>query len=238
MHWLDRSYDTLAENLALDEVLLDAVETGVCRELVRVWELCQVGVVLGRASRIEVEVDSARCRADQIPIGRRVSGGCAVLCGRGCLMYSVVLPKAMHRELSSPDRAHEWVLARMARALSSATWQVERQGTSDMTIRGRKFSGNSMRVQRGTILYHGTLLYDFDLTHLAQYLRMPPREPDYRQHRSHDEFVTNLPYSRTEILERLKREWNCADHESLDWSNEVQHKVASRYGCDAWNLQW
>ena len=55
------------------------------------WESSEVAVVLGRSSQIAREANVDACRADNIPILRRCSGGCAVVIGPGCLMYSVLL---------------------------------------------------------------------------------------------------------------------------------------------------
>jgi len=67
------------------------------------------------------------------------------------------------------------------------------RGTSDLAVAERKFSGNSSRVKRGHLLYHGTLLYDFPLGLISDCLRTPPRQPHYRERRSHGEFVNNIP---------------------------------------------
>ena len=45
------------------------------------------------------------------------------------------------------------------------------QGTSDLAIGDLKFSGNSARCRRRWLLYHGTLLYDFPLSLVAQCLQ-------------------------------------------------------------------
>jgi lipoate-protein ligase A len=67
----------------------------------------------------------------------------------------------------------------------------------------KKFSGNSLRVKRTHFLYHGTLLYDFDLSLIEACLRTPPRQPAYRGQRSHLDFVTNLPLSRAQLIEAV-----------------------------------
>ena len=49
-------------------------------------------------------------------------------------------------------------------ALESLGVPAELNGRNDMTIRGRKFSGNSQYVKEGRVMHHGTLLYDSDLS--------------------------------------------------------------------------
>jgi len=105
------------------------------------------------------------------------------------------------------------VLGRLVEALAPLAPGVEFLGTSDLVLRGatcgapRKFSGNSLRVRRRYLLYHGTLLYDFDVASLGAWLGPPTRQPDYRQGRAHESFVTNLPLDRAGLSAALATVW-------------------------------
>ncbi len=74
---------------------------------------------------------------------------------------------------------------------------MKRAGISDLVLGDRKFSGNSLRCKRDHFLYHGTLLYQFPLEQIGELLKMPARQPNYRQGRPHGEFVMNLPLDAT-----------------------------------------
>lgn len=80
-------------------------------------------------------------------------------------------------------------------------------GTSDLAAGQRKFSGNAQQRKKRFLLHHGTLLYSLDFIRVARYLRLPPREPEYRAGRSHDQFLCNLAGSAADLKERLKQEW-------------------------------
>ncbi|MDP6447918.1 MAG: lipoate--protein ligase family protein, partial [Pirellulaceae bacterium] len=184
MKLLDLTLPTPAENLALDEALLEAAErAGQPTEVLRVWESPTPAVIIGRASQAAAEVELDYCRDHQIPVLRRGSGGAAVVIGPGCLMYAVVLSYDLHPELRMISRAHCFVLQRLAEALRPYQPGVACQGSSDLTVGVRKFSGNSLRCRRSHLLYHGTLLYNFTLDSVGQCLRAPPRQPDYRESR-------------------------------------------------------
>ena len=82
----------MAENLALDEALLEEAEAAAQPvETLRLWEARQHAVVIGRSSRMAAEVRGDVCRELNVPVLRRISGGAAVVVGPGCLMYAVVL---------------------------------------------------------------------------------------------------------------------------------------------------
>ena len=62
MDLLDLTLPSPAENLALDEALLDWAEAERSgAEFLRLWESPQLLVVLGRTSQMEREVDVAAC---------------------------------------------------------------------------------------------------------------------------------------------------------------------------------
>lgn len=236
MKLLDLTLPTAEENLALDEALLEEAEQGgMPGELLRLWESPQPMVVVGRSSRLACEVDVAACQQLQIPVLRRCSGGAAVVAGPGCLMYAVVLSYRKRPYLRMLDQAHGFVLGVMTRATETLLNDVEIQGTSDLTRGGRKFSGNSLRCKRHYLLYHGTILYQFHLPLISRCLATPPRQPDYRQQRSHQAFVANVPASCETLRRAICQAWSTRESVS-DWPRErVQQLVAERYSTQSWN---
>jgi lipoate-protein ligase A len=173
---------------------------------------------------------------------RRPSGGATVVAGPGCLMYAVVLDLERRPDLRSVDRAHQWVLGRNAAALAYPGVDVSCAGTSDLTLRQtgagdlppRKFSGNSLRLKRHRLLYHGTILYDFPLARLSRWLGPPARRPDYRGERDHEDFVTNFPASREAIAAAMANAWDAT--ETLpDWPRDRTDQLAAgRYASLIW----
>jgi lipoate-protein ligase A len=234
MNFLNLTLPTAAANLALDEALLECCSPS--SEVLRVWELPSPAVIVGRASRLAEEVNRQACDRAGIPILRRCSGGAAVLLGPGCLAYSVVLATGHRPELAEVQRAHQFVLARIQQALEALGMAVERSGTSDLTLDGRKFSGNSLRCRRDALLYHGTLLYQADLPQIAACLTLPPRQPDYRKQRSHLDFLTNLPATRDALRQALSAVWECQGA-ITDWPRAATERlVRERYSQAEWNL--
>lgn len=249
MRCLPITLDSPAANLALDELLLAAPSSGAAPATLRLWEAPEPMVVVGRASRLDEEVDTESCAQLGVPVLRRVSGGATIVCGPGCLMYAVALPLAdlgqpEGSHLEALDACHTAVLDPIAAALRHLEPSVVVAGTSDLAYQPagaatlRKFSGNSLRVTRGRLLYHGTLLYDFDLSLVPRLLREPPRQPDYRETRSHDQFVANLPVDRQRLVDALKGAWPIAETtDRLEESDlrTVQSLVVERYDQPAWN---
>jgi lipoate-protein ligase A len=238
MKLLDLTLTTPAENLALDEALLDAAEAGeLPGDVLRLWEPSAPLVVVGRSSRVAEEVDLAACQAAGIAVLRRASGGAAVVGGPGCLMYSAVLGYAGREHLRLIDQAHKHVLGIVQAALSPLVSGIEHLGTCDLAIGGRKFSGNAVRCKRDHLLYHGTLLYAFDSGLIGRLLRTPPRQPDYRAGRSHEDFVMNLSLPAAALRRAIATAFS-ANENLPDWPRQRTARLAiERYENQAWNFE-
>lgn len=244
MQFLNRTLDTPALNLGLDEALLEMAEARPTveppLELARLWAPQQHAVILGRGSRYQEEVDLDYCRAHSIPILRRHSGGATVVIGPGSLLYSVVVSLERRPELRDLNQAHQYVMQRIQAAVQPFCPGVQIQGICDLTWNNRKVSGNSLKVGRRHFLYHGTLLYQFDLPLLARCLKTPPRQPDYRANRSHLDFVANLHVPDrfgSEFPDQFQQAWRITTP-LTEWPESLAHQLAkTKYECDDWTYR-
>ncbi len=238
MRQLDLTLDSAAADVALDEALLESCDAGeLSIEVLRLWEPRQIAVVVGRSSIVEQEVNTAYCDAHSIPIIRRCSGGAAVVCGPGCLMYSVVLDTYTHPQLAMIDAAHKFVLSKMIAALTRAGQTAVRCGISDIAIDDRKVSGNSLRRHKRWLLYHGTLLYQMSPDLLQRCLNSAPRQPEYRRRRNHRDFVGNIHATATQLRRAILTEWDAQERQLVWPQGRMERLLKSRYGVDAWNFQ-
>jgi len=245
MQRLNLTLPTPAENVSLDEALLDyAEDAGGEVEVLRIWESSRPLVVTGRSSRIDDEVSTAYCEEHRIPVVGRSSGGAAIVAGPGCLMYAVVVSHRLRPEVKDITRAHRFVLDRIVSAIKNFGIEVQRAGTSDLAIASphapasawKKFSGNSLRVKRTHFLYHGTLLYDFNLSLISSCLRTPPRQPDYRNARPHQDFVANLPLSKQQLIDALDAAWPTSGSLAMSTALRIGQIVDSRLIQKNWKV--
>lgn len=227
----------LDANLALDEALLQAVDNDPQLAYLRFWESNEYAVILGRSNRPDTEVFVDACRTDRVPILRRASGGGAVLIGPGCLCYSLVLPTtSLHKKLGVSGVTGP-LMMRSASGLNQFVSGVDVRGTSDLVWNGLKVSGNAQRWLRNAFIHHGTILYAFDLDRVGRYLAHPSREPDYRQSRRHQDFVTNLPLDVSAIRDGLSRAWKGDPADCPPSLIDAAHVIAaSRRGQPEWQV--
>lgn len=207
MDFLDLTLPSLEENLALDEALLLEAEAGQGGEVLRLWEWPTPAVVLGAAGQLAAEVNEEACRADDVPIVRRASGGGTVLLGSGCLCFSLVLAYDRDPALREIPSSYRFILERICSAFLDLLPGLETAGTSDLAFEGRKISGNAQQRKRRYLLHHGTLLHHFDIARVRRYLKPPSRQPDYRARREHADFLMNLPADTDLLRQQLHTVW-------------------------------
>jgi lipoate-protein ligase A len=235
MRLLDLTCTTPQENLACDEALLNSCEAGGNDEILRFWESPSHFVVLGYSNRAETEVHLNRCHEMNIPVLRRCSGGGTVLQGPGCLNYSLLL--RIESPLESITETNCYVMRRNRDAIQSLVADpVEIRGHTDLAINELKFSGNSQRRRRNFLLFHGSFLLGFDLTLVDALLKFPSREPEYRQGRSHHQFLTLLPAPAEKIQAALRAAWRAEESVQDVPHSAIAALVHDRYSRQEWNL--
>jgi lipoate---protein ligase len=239
MKLLNLTLPSPAENLACDEALLDWCENGEGEEVLRFWEPRDHFVVVGYANRIANEVNVAACEKRNIPILRRCSGGGTVLQGPGCLNYALVLRITDNSPLRTIGQSNKFIMERNRAAIESPFRKSEIlvAGFTDLVVGGRKFSGNSQRRRKNSLLFHGTFLLNFDLPFIGELLQMPSKQPDYRRDRSHDEFLTNLKISADQLENALAKTWGAIE-KSSDFPKQETHRLAAeKYSTTRWNFR-
>ena len=142
---------SLAEYLAIEQELVRTVNAPTFFT----W-IVPPTVIYGHHQQAENELNEAFCRAHNIAVVQRKSGGGCVYADRGNLMISYVCPK----ESRDP---FDYFLNIIADILRSAGLPAVTTEHNDILIDGRKVSGWAcFKAPTGTIV-HGTLLFDVDI---------------------------------------------------------------------------
>ena len=135
---------------------------------------------------------------DQLYIARRASGGGTVLHNLSYnLNFSFFLSLKKHSELFPIKKSYEVISNFLITSLKKQNLNTSYLGQSDISLIGesvKKISGNSQFRKRNCLTHHGTLILSKDLIPLIlKFQKHPPKEPDYRKQRSHQDFLTCLP---------------------------------------------
>ena len=239
MKVMDVTFPTPEENLACDEALLELSENGLNEEVLRFWESPSYFVVLGFSNKAAREVNLPACETASIPVLRRASGGGTVLQGPGCLNYSLILQIPHSGPLRNLKSTNEYVMEKNCGALQALLGPVVKtEGITDLTLNGLKFSGNAQRRKMNYFLFHGTFLYQFDISKIEIYLDHPSIQPVYRQNRTHQKFLTNLPVDAAAIKVAMRRAWDAHKVLTKLPSRGVQQMIDEKYSRREWNFKF
>lgn len=133
----------------------------VQEELFFCW-VVEPTVIYGRHQDMQAEVNIDYCRARDIKVVQRKSGGGCVYADRGNLMLSLISPD------THSEAVFERFLAQVAEVLRSLGLNAVTTAHNDILVDGRKVSGNACYALPNATIVHGTLLYDVDLDALEQ----------------------------------------------------------------------
>ncbi len=143
-------------NLALEEHLLRKVQPQEI--MLYLWQN-QGTVVIGRNQNAWKQ-----CRCQGLEDARRLSGGGAVFHDLGNLNFTFI----MTRNNYNLERQLYVIL----QAVRQQGIQAEFSGRNDLTVAGRKFSGNAFYFEESSAYHHGTILVNVDFEDMTKYLQV------------------------------------------------------------------
>ncbi len=170
---------------------------------VKVWRPEQTCLVLGQSNHPETSLIVDSVVKDQIPVYKRPSGGETVILTNKMLVISVAFRVPT---LQNPKP----YFARVNNGIISALEKqgvrgLNQKGISDIAIYEKKILGSSIYRTTQKMFYHAVLNISENIDTISRYISHPAKEPDYRQGRSHKEFVTSLQEAGYEVsFERLE----------------------------------
>jgi lipoate-protein ligase A len=153
-------------NLALEEYLLK--EFSLDSDLFVFWQNSPA-VIVGRNQNTAGEIDQEFVAKNGVTVVRRLTGGGAVYHDLGNLNFTFI---ARGQKCGCYNFA-SFALP-IIEAMESLGVRAEFSGRNDITVQGRKVSGNAQYRYKNSVLHHGTLLFDSNMENLVQALRVSP----------------------------------------------------------------
>lgn len=173
-------------NIASEEYLLRS-----CKEDVFLLYINDPSIIIGKHQNALAEINTDWVRDHQIPVVRRLTGGGSVFHDPGNLNFSFIM-----NSQGSDDRGFERYTLPILQVLNDLGVKAVLQGRNDLTIDGKKFSGNA-RTQIGSkVLQHGTILFSSKIGDLSSALKTKPEK-------FHDKAVKSISARVTNVCEHL-----------------------------------
>ncbi len=147
-------------------------------------------IVLGCGCDENISLNTNEVVKDNVTVYRRPSGGETVLLSPNTVVIAIIKGD---EKISKPPYFFEVFSNSIIKVLNSiGVKKVVKRGTSDICIGNKKILGSGIYFSKQRVFYHAVLNVSESMENIARYLKHPPREPDYRKGRSHQEFITSL----------------------------------------------
>jgi lipoate-protein ligase A len=196
-------------------------------------------VIVGKNQNTFAEVNRTFLEENHIPVVRRMTGGGAVYHDLGNVNYSLILNER-HPGSDSFSRFARPVV----NALCTLGAAAEFSGRNDILVDGRKVSGSAQCCVGQRTLFHGTLLFDTDMSMLGQVLTPGKIKMESKGVKSVRSRVANLKeflpcVSVEEFIEQLQKALSGfgGSPEPLpgEWCARAEQLADERYRQWSWN---
>ncbi|MFW5820528.1 MAG: lipoate--protein ligase [Bacteroidota bacterium] len=194
-------------NLAAEEYMLKNFK----EDIFMLWRNDNA-IIVGKHQNTLSEINLDYVREKGIKVVRRISGGGAVFHDLGNLNFTFI---------RSGQEGHlvdfkKFTLP-IIEVLQKMGVNAKFEGRNDITIDGKKFSGNAEHVWKNRTLHHGTILFSAVISDLTNALKVNPLK-------FKDKAVKSIRSRVTNIKEHLDE-----DMDVLEFSNRIMQHIMKKY---------
>jgi len=174
-------------NIATDEYIFRNIK----EDCFMLWQNDNA-IIVGKHQNTLAEINIDYVRDHDIKVVRRLSGGGAVYHDMGNLNYSFT--KSGENTEMVDFKKYTLPILEVLQVLGV---DARFEGRNDLTIEGKKFSGNAEHVFKNKVLHHGTLLFTSEMKNVSGALKINPLKYS-------DKAVKSVPKRVTNISDHLK----------------------------------
>lgn len=187
---LDKSTDPYF-NLAAEEYMLKNFK----EDVFMLWRNDNA-IIVGKHQNTLSEINLDYVKEKEIKVVRRISGGGAVFHDLGNLNFTFIRTG----EEGNLVDFKKFTLP-IIEVLQKMGVDAKFEGRNDLTIEGKKFSGNAEHVWKNRTLHHGTILFSSVISDLTKALKVNPLKFKDKAVKSIRSRVTNVSEHLTEKMD-------------------------------------
>ena len=170
--------------LQIEEALLRADDQNWCL----INEGSPPAIVMGISGKPAELIDREHLAKFPIPVIRRFSGGGTVVVDEQTLFVTMICNRSALEIAPFPNPILCWNGGLYKKPLKGLDFQIME---NDYAIGTKKFGGNAQYICKERWLHHSTLLWEF-CPEKMRYLQIPKKMPQYRDGRTHTDFLCSL----------------------------------------------
>lgn len=158
-------------------------------------------IVMGAFGNLDELVDLEKWNNSSVPIIRRYSGGGTVVVDEATLFLCFILQKKSLNIEPYPKPLMQWVFEQIRPLFKpyELLW-VDNDFCLEVNGKLYKVAGNAQSISQDRMVHHLCLPWSYSPS-LMNLLKLPSKRPQYRQDRSHEDFL--YPLSQTSLCPQL-----------------------------------
>lgn len=200
-------------------------------------------IIVGKHQNSIAEINVDYVKEKHITVVRRLSGGGAVFHDPGNLNFTFIKKEEQSKTVDFRKYTQP-----ILDVLIELGVDAKFEGRNDLTIKGKKFSGNAKHFYKNKILQHGTLLFSSKLPDLSNALKVNPLKFQDKAVKSVRSRVTNISEHLTQPLTLEEFEEQIIKHVRSMYTDSITYEltpndieainklVKDKYGTWDWNF--
>lgn len=171
--YLEDDYCTASLGLATDEYIARSLPASRHSHTLRLYTYGEPCALVGKYQEIPSEINVEYCKAQDMTINRRPTGGGAIVMGEGQLGVAIAAPLSEDFSLLRLSMVFERYAQGLLLGLKRLGLLGEFRPRNDLLVHGKKIAGMAFAVIGNAGLFHASLLCDLDEGIMQKALRIP-----------------------------------------------------------------
>ncbi len=230
-------------NMAIDEAIADSVRMAKSLPTIRFYTWSPSAVSIGCFQSIGEEVNIDKCKELGIDFVRRRTGGGAVYHdSAGEVTYSIIGKQELFP--AGILDSYKYICKSIIDGLYEIGITSEFSPINDITVEGKKISGNAQTRRDGVLLQHGTILYDLNIERMFDLLKVSKEKISDKAIKNVEDRVTMVRKYSGISLEGLYQALQvgfCKNRDFIDGTLSAEElkratELAPNYRSNSWNF--